>query len=73
MNDMNDKMCILHLEYQLAKATFNVFKKCYDHFTDFFIAEAWVSKRVSHSSSSSRQLWFFLFSTPLDKSQKQKN
>jgi len=40
MNDINDKMCILHLEYQLAKATFNVLKKCYDHFTDFFIAEA---------------------------------
>jgi len=49
-------------------------KKSFDiTFTDFFIAEAWVSTRISPSFSSSRQPWFFWFNVSLSQQRKQKN
>jgi len=53
MNDINDKMCLFHLEYPFVKTAFNKKKHL---FTDFYIAEAKVATRISHSFSFSRQL-----------------
>jgi len=39
MDDINDKMCLIHLEYHWAKAIFNVMINNIN-FTDFLTAEA---------------------------------
>jgi F-type H+-transporting ATPase subunit a len=41
MNDINDKMYLLHLEYPWVKTIFNGFITRNFLFTDFFIAEPW--------------------------------
>jgi len=56
--DSSDKMCLLQLEYLCVETTFEYYIRQLQVLTDFFIAEAWVSTRISPSFSSSCQLWF---------------
>jgi len=63
MNDNNDKMFI-SFGISLSEDNSQYYNKISFYiFTDFFIAEAWVATRISHSFSSSRQLWFSVFKT----------
>jgi hypothetical protein len=66
MNDNNDKMFI-SFGISLSEDSSQFCNKMpFCIFTDFFIAEAWVATRISHSFSSSRQLWFSVFKTILE-------
>jgi hypothetical protein len=53
---------LISIGISLCEDDFRILYKIFEKiFTDFFIAEAWVSTRISPSFSSSRQLWFFRF------------
>jgi len=53
--------CVYFIWNTVVWRQLSTVSKSNNAFTDFSIAEAWVSTRISHSFSSSRQLWFSWF------------